>query len=154
MVRLVLVTGSRTWRDPAPIWARLDDLLAEHQPLGRCLIIINGMAKSGVDLIAHVWTEEQARLHPMHVKEWPFPADWTNLGRKAGVIRNDEMARLGADYCLAWIHPCTSVSCRRAEPHGSHGATDCVARARTYQVPIIESVETWTEEAVPHPNLL
>lgn len=156
-VRLVLVTGSRTWRDAAPIWARLDDLLAEHQPFGRRLVIINGRAKMGVDLIVHVWTMEQERLNPMHVKEWPFPvdsADWAKFGRRAGVMRNDEMARLGADYCLAWIQECLLENCRRPGPHGSHGASDCVARARTYGVPHIESVETWTQVAVPDPNLL
>ena len=156
-VRLVLVTGSRTWTRPAVIWDRLDGLLAEHGPQGRCLIIINGMAKKGVDLFAHVWTGEQHQINPMAVKEWPFPvstADWARLGRRAGHMRNDEMARLGADYCLAWIQQCLQADCKRPGVHGTHGASDCVARARTYGVPNIELVESWAEMAVPDPNLL
>jgi hypothetical protein len=156
-VRLVLVTGSRTWNRPAVIWDRLDGLLAEHGPQGRCLIIINGMAKKGVDLFAHVWTGEQHQINPMAVKEWPFPissADWAKFGRSAGHMRNDEMARLGADYCLAWVQQCLQADCRRPGVHGTHGASDCVARARTYGVPNIELVESWTEIAVPDPDLL
>jgi hypothetical protein len=136
-VRLVLITGSRTWSQPTAVWDRLDGLLAEHEPQGRCLIIINGRAKEGVDLFAHIWTEEQHRINPMAVKEWAFPADWARLGR------NDEMARLGADYCLAWIEQCLKADCRRPGVHGTHGASDCVARALTYGVPNIELVEAW-----------
>jgi len=153
-VRLVLVTGSRTWNQPAPVWDRLDGLLAEHGPQGRCLIIIHGKAKRGVDLFAHIWAEEQHRIDPMAVREWPFPADWANLGRKAGMVRNDEMARLGADYCLAWVQQCLLADCKRPGVHGTHGASDCVARARTYGVPSIELVEAWMQVAVPDPDLL
>lgn len=147
---LILVTGSRTWTNPVPIWSRLDDLQAD---LGH-LTIIHGACPSGVDLIAHVWTQEQVRINPMAIREWPFPADWKNFGRQAGLLRNDEMVRLGADYCLAWIDPCTKFDCRRPKPHGSHGASDCVERARVWKVPHIELVESWAKETVPDPNLV
>ena len=146
---LVLVTGSRTWRLAEDVWSRLDSLLAERGHL----TVIHGKASKGVDLFAHIWAEHHEKVC-RDAREWPWPADWKNLGRKAGIVRNDEMARLGADYCLAWIHECTKIGCPRPMPHGSHGASDCVARARTYGVRNIELVESWTQEAVPDPDLL
>lgn len=147
---LILVTGSRTWTNPVPIWSRLDDLQAD---LGH-LTIIHGACPNGVDLIAHVWAQEQMRLNPLRVREWPFPAEWKQFGKPAGYMRNDEMARLGADYCLAWIDACDRFDCRKPKPHGSHGASDCVDRARKYNVPVIELVESWTKEAVPNSDLV
>lgn len=147
---LILVTGSRTWTSPLPIWTRLDDLQAE---LGH-LTIIHGACPNGVDLIAHVWAQEQMRLRPMLVREWPFPANWKSFGREAGFLRNDEMARLGADYCLAWVNPCDKFDCKKPKPHGSHGASDCVERAQLHGVPNIELVESWTKETVPNPDLI
>lgn len=147
---LILVTGSRTWTNPVPIWSRLDDLQAD---LGH-LTIIHGACPNGVDLIAHVWAQEQTRLHSAHVREWPFPAEWGQFGKQAGMMRNDEMARLGVDYCLAWIDACNRYDCRKPKPHGSHGASDCVERARKYKVPVVELVESWTQVAVPDPDLV
>ncbi len=105
---LVLVTGSRTWARPDDVWDRLDALLLERGHL----TIIHGAASRGVDLQAHIWVEHEKAKD---AKEWSWPADWKNLGRKAGHIRNDEMARLGADYCLAWIQQCLLPDCRRPE---------------------------------------
>ncbi len=147
---LVLLTGSRTWVLAKPVWDRLDSLHEEHGHL----TVIHGAAKRGVDVFAHIWALGQELADPTSVREWPFPADWANLGRKAGPIRNDEMARLGVDYCLAWIQQCLLPNCRRPGVHGTHGASDCVARARTYGVPHIELVEAWTQVAVPDPDLL
>lgn len=45
------------------------------------------------------------------------PADWKQHGRKAGPIRNQEMADAGADLCLAFPLP------------GSRGTWDMVRRA-------------------------
>jgi hypothetical protein len=64
------------------------------------------------------------------------------------------MARLGADYCLAWINACIKANCQRPQPHGSHGATDCVTRAINCGVPKIELVQTWKQVAVPDPDVV
>lgn len=146
---LVLVTGSRTWPRADSIWDRLDALQVERGHL----TIIHGAAIRGVDLFAHIWADQHERLY-RDAKEWPFPADWASLGRKAGMVRNEEMVKVGPGYCLAWIQECLLENCRRPRPHGSHGASDCVAKARTYGVPIIELVEAWTQVAVPDPDLI
>ena len=51
------------------------------------------------------------------------PADWEAFGKKAGVLRNVKMAALGADLCIAFLHPTAANRGTRhmidvAEKHG------------------------------------
>jgi hypothetical protein len=62
----------------------------------------------------------------------PWPA--------AGPRRNAHMIRLGADLCLAFIGPCTSGRCRRADRHPSHGASGTAQLARAAGI----TVRRWT----------
>jgi len=55
--------------------------------------IVSGGA-SGVDSVAKQYAEYQEIPFKL------FPADWTGLGRKAGPIRNQQMAEYG-DYLIA-----------------------------------------------------
>lgn len=84
----VIVCGSRDWTDREQIADRLFDL-----PPGST--IVHGNAK-GADRIA---AQEGQKLG--HTIE-PHPADWDRYGKAAGVIRNQIMADLGADLCLAF----------------------------------------------------
>ena len=47
--------------------------------------VVSGRAK-GVDSLGERWAKE----HGIPIK--PFPADWDKYGRKAGIIRNTQMA--------------------------------------------------------------
>ncbi len=73
--------------------------------------IISGKC-AGMDSIG----EEFAKANGWIVKE--FPADWTNLGKKAGPIRNQQMIDYGPDVLI----------CVRL-PH-SVGSKDIIERAR------------------------
>lgn len=52
--------------------------------------IICGMAR-GADMVGY----SIAKRHNLPLKE--FPADWKTFGRKAGIIRNEEMAKYAAE---------------------------------------------------------
>lgn len=84
----VIVTGSRRWRDRDAISNRLFDL-----PVGST--VVHGNA-AGADRIAH----QEAQKLGLLVE--PHPADWEQHGKSAGPKRNREMARLGADLCIAF----------------------------------------------------
>lgn len=89
----VIVCGTREW--PSFYWdelrRRVADILFELPPGST---IVHGNAR-GVDRIAH---QEAEKLG--HIPE-PHPADWDKWGQNAGHIRNEKMAILGADLCIA-----------------------------------------------------
>jgi hypothetical protein len=111
----VLVTGSRTWDDPEAVVFELAGLSLQHAPI----VVIHGAARDGADRFARL------AANAIGVPEEPHPADWHKYNRRAGMIRNAEMVKAGADVCLAFIMPCRLASCDRGGPHGTHGATHC-----------------------------
>lgn len=121
MIRRLLVTGSREWRNFATIRFALDAILFEagHPP-----VLVHGAA-SGVDVVAAGYWG--ALGYPVE----PHPADWKRFGRKrAGIIRNAQMVQAGADQCLAFIR------------NYSHGATHCSQLAIKSGIPTIIYRET------------
>ena len=84
----VIVCGSRGWEDRTVIAERISRL-----PSGS--IIVHGAAR-GADEIA-----AKAALLFGHEVE-PHPADWVMYGKRAGYVRNRDMATHGADLCLAF----------------------------------------------------
>lgn len=70
------------------------ELIDEQQPLPK-IEIISGKAK-GADTLGE-W----------FAKDWNFPviempADWSKNGKAAGVIRNEEMARIASHCIVFW----------------------------------------------------
>lgn len=60
---------------------------------------------------------------------------WRRLGSRAGLVRNAEMVKAGADVCLAFLCPCTAAKCTRPEFHYSHGASHCAELAERAGIP-------------------
>lgn len=79
----VIVAGSRTFFDYEFMKERLDRILSNiKQPIE----IVSGAAK-GADTLGERYAEERGYL----LKR--MPAEWTKHNRKAGPIRNEEMAK-------------------------------------------------------------
>ena len=57
--------------------------------------VVCGMAR-GADLLGKRWADERG----ITVKE--FPADWNSYGKRAGFIRNEQMAYYGTDLLAFW----------------------------------------------------
>jgi len=110
----ILVTGSRAWIGRAALVSVLDALLAEHGEL----TVVHGAAP-GADTFAHHWALSRHGATPE-----PHPAAWSTGGKRAGMIRNAEMVKLGADLCLAFIRD------------NSPGASHCAALAEKAGIPV------------------
>ena len=59
------------------------------------LEVVQGRAR-GVDLAAEAWARARGR------KCTPFPADWNRHGKRAGILRNVEMAEYGDGLLAFW----------------------------------------------------
>jgi hypothetical protein len=114
MVARVIVCGSRHWHDRKIIAGTLNELVLER---GWCFpdpIIVHGDAR-GADRLAADEAGKAGMLVEAH------PARWDVLGKRAGLIRNTEMASQGADLCVAFWDGRSSGTAhmiREAEAHG------------------------------------
>jgi len=111
----VIVTGSREWNDRGRIANRLA-LLPLCYP-GAIITIVHGNAR-GADRLA----AEEAYKLGLLVE--PHNADWESVGKQAGFIRNEEMAKEGADLCIAFWDG------------ESRGTYDMMERASKYHIPL------------------
>jgi hypothetical protein len=97
----VLVTGSRKWRDQELLRIALDAVAVEAVNAGCTeLVVVHGCAP-GADIMADYWARNRREYWPVRAER--HPADWRQYGKAAGVRRNREMVRLGADVCLAFL---------------------------------------------------
>lgn len=108
----ILITGSRTWDNVGLITHVLN-----HYTLYDNVTLVSGHCPRGADAIA----EKLARAYGWQLEL--HPANWKRHGKAAGFMRNEKMAQLGADVCLAFI--------RQESP----GATHCLRMARTRGIP-------------------
>lgn len=116
----VLVTGSRDWTD----LLTLDKALGAEQCLAamdrKRLVVVHGAAR-GADAMAEEWAKRNGVAVERH------PARWRPGGvynPQAGLVRNREMVRAGADVCLAFIRS------------GSRGASHCARLAEEAGIPV------------------
>lgn len=91
----IIVAGSRNFTDKQFIFEKLDKVLANYEK--EDVEFVSGMARSGPDSIIFEYAELRGYPKP---KE--FPADWDNLGKSAGYVRNVEMAKYGTHAVLFW----------------------------------------------------
>jgi YspA, cpYpsA-related SLOG family len=143
----VIVTGSRSWDDRGQVFGVLTQLAQELHDCGiRRLVIVHGKCRQGADRHAAAWTH--SRLYPldMTVVEEPHPAKWIVNGKRcpyAGFERNEKMAGLGANWCIAFVKPCAKKTCPKTRgpsipPHYSHGTSQMIRSAKYYDIPVTE----------------
>lgn len=114
----VIVCGSREWTDRSAIHRTLTGL-DDRQPVP--LLIVHGACPKGADAFAHEWALAAQRRAPGVTPEPERHPDWSRHGKGAGFLRNEEMAALGADLCLAFWDgksPGTLDMIKRAVAHG------------------------------------
>lgn len=113
MDRRVIVTGSRNWKDKESVrkwFGRFNTTIGS-------VVIVHG-ACSGFDQIAAEVAEEYG-----YTVE-PHPADWDKHGKKAGPMRNQEMADSGAEYAVGF------------PMKKSTGTWDCLRRCFDSGIPV------------------
>lgn len=128
--RTVIVTGGRRRADWQTIWEHLDDRAVN---CGGTLTVRHGDHRTGADKHAKNWCEDFAAWYEQRgitILEDPHPADWATHGKPAGMIRNGDMVRFGADEVLAYPDP---------DSVGTYGCVDLAVRAgiptRIYRLP-------------------
>lgn len=85
---IILVTGSRNWTDYATIHLALTETIKNYfypnKPKRQDVLIVHGGAK-GADSIAGEWARER------NIKEIIYKPDWDTYGKRAGILRNQQM---------------------------------------------------------------
>lgn len=123
----ILVTGSRDWTDRQAVY----EALHEHAPLSRPFTVVHGGCPSGADALATDWCRAN------HLEPEVHRAQWRTYGKRAGFMRNTEMADLGAAVCLAFVVPCAKPEHATQEPHDSHGTAHMMGECRARGIPVV-----------------
>ena len=114
---VVLICGSRNWNKPERI---AEELLKLHTT-NLVSLIIEGEAH-GAD------KQGRAAAEGLGIEVKPFPAAWSQYGKAAGHIRNQQMLAEGKpDYCLAFHEDITN----------SKGTKDMLKRLDKANVPYL-----------------
>lgn len=87
----VIIAGSREFNDYQLLVSKLNKILINRLP---DVEIVSGTAR-GADKLG----EQYALEYNLPIKQ--FPADWNTHGKKAGYLRNVEMAKY-ADACIVF----------------------------------------------------
>lgn len=112
LIHKFAVSGSRTWTDPWPI-----EYVLWRMPYGATML--NGMA-AGVDTLARqCWERRGGVVDPVPVTGQM----WRDLGRRAGIVRNEIMLNRMPECLLAW------------QQGGSPGTAHAIAYATKLGIP-------------------
>jgi hypothetical protein len=111
----IIITGGRNY----PHLDLVGQLLSSIYEIRKIKTVVHGACPSGADLGAHLWAGSVR-----DVEEEPHPAKWNTQGKGAGMVRNGEMAKLGADLCIAFP--------------GGNGTADMVDQALAANIPILD----------------
>jgi len=90
----LIVAGSRDFNDYPMLHKTLDDL-ANGIYETKAISIVSGMAR-GADHLACIFAKAN------EVKLYEFPADWDKYGKRAGYVRNDQMAHFSDGLVAFW----------------------------------------------------
>lgn len=94
----------------------VEAIRSNEVPAAERVVIVQGGCPTGVDAAAVEYAEARGWSSET------FTAEWKKYGRAAGPKRNERMATLGADLCLAFPSasgsPGTWDMIRRAAAHG------------------------------------
>jgi len=91
----VIVAGSRVHIPDHHFDRLVRQLLAGIETADIRVVFVSGMAKEGADKQIVDWCDLNSYDYD------PYPADWDQYGKRAGFIRNGEMAKVG-DILLAF----------------------------------------------------
>jgi hypothetical protein len=109
----VVVTGSRLWQDPEPVWRKLDGLWSLFDGAVELAV---GDCPTGVDSAVRVWAESHGLWRTPAVVE--YVADWVRYQGYAGPERNGRMV---TDH-----QPDLGLAFLGAPPSKNKGTRNCI----------------------------
>lgn len=89
MLYRIIIAGSRTFTDKSLLYRVCDEQVAEiaKNDENATVQIISGSAR-GADKLAEMYARDR------HLSNIIIPAQWNKYGKKAGMLRNGDMARI------------------------------------------------------------
>lgn len=82
----VIIAGGRDFDNYELLEEQVVDIVGKEKLPDEEVIVVSGNCR-GADQLGEVW----AARNKLKIKQ--FPADWENLGKRAGYVRNDQMAK-------------------------------------------------------------
>lgn len=89
-MKRILITGSRDLSDYEVVASALSKTVVADS------VVVHGDCPTGADALAEKWCNSNG----VHTEK--HPAQWAELGKRAGPVRNIQMVELGAAVCLAF----------------------------------------------------
>lgn len=90
----VIIAGTRDFNNYELLKQKMDKILANRVKNNEEIIIISGTAR-GADKLGERYAREKG------YKIERYPANWDKYGKRAGYIRNEQMAKV-ADACVCF----------------------------------------------------
>jgi hypothetical protein len=91
----LIIAGGRDFDDYTLLCRKLEQILANTDKA--TMTLFSGQAR-GADYLGERWVKAQRPRIPIR---W-FPANWDKHGKKAGMLRNQEMLDAGATHLVAF----------------------------------------------------
>lgn len=94
--------------------------MLEYLRVPEGLTVVHGACPKGADFLVSKWISKEDTT----IIEEKYPADWKLFGHTAGFMRNEGMAKLGADLCIAFWDGI------------SKGTLHMISQATKYEIPV------------------
>jgi hypothetical protein len=118
-----MVSGSRTWKDRAIIWADLDQMHAEARRRGERMVLIHGECPRGADKHAEDWHQQRILEGATDLDIERYPPNRKLHGKRAEWLRNQAMVQSMPDRAYFYRHD------------ESQGTTNALNLARSARLP-------------------
>lgn len=125
----IIIAGGRTFNDYQTAKNEITKIITALPGIDtgmKDIEIISGCAK-GADTLGIKYAAEN------NIKMTPFPADWKNLGRKAGMIRNGQML----DYATKPKHKGVLIAFWDGQSHGTKNIIERCQKVKNMTVHVI-----------------
>jgi hypothetical protein len=96
----IIIAGSRTITDKDKVYSIITAGLNSLSTLERVEIVSGGAR--GVDKLGELYAVESSRCTNRYVDLKVFSADWNKYGKRAGYLRNKQMAEYADALILIW----------------------------------------------------
>lgn len=95
MKRKIIIAGGRDFSNYSLLKEKVDFYLSEAIAAGDEIVIVSGKA-NGADSLGEKYAIEKGYSIDEH------PAKWNELGKRAGYVRNEEMAKVAHALIAFW----------------------------------------------------